>query len=473
MKQVSAIVVALLCLAALSCERANEPQHPPVVIIMADTLRADYVGAYGFSGDVSPHLDGLAADGVLFRNCVSQSPWTKPSIATLMTGLYPEVHKVLTEEGKYRGRMPGGAGGADLSTDALSEDAATLAEQLKASGYVTAGFVANPWIRSAHGYGQGFDVFNTEGADNEMPAKRIVARAVEWLKAQPADGPPYFLYLHFMDVHGPYTASREHFDALAGSSAESGPPVPLTEAQYGRIPPYLRAPDWAKEDGSRDVRTWRRHYAAGLRSLDAAVGELFAALRERGDLDESLVVFTADHGEELYDHGRWDHGYTLFEEQVHVPLVVRYPNAKHAGTVIEPAVGVVDVLPTILGFVGATIPPGVQGNDLAPVIAGKANAVDGIVTEAVKWRPDQRSVRTSRYKLIHDGATGRSTLYDLHDDPGERVNVADANPEVVDRLVAILRNHVAANAAHPGLEGRAADVPPDVAERLRSLGYLE
>ena len=459
-----ALLAALL--AGAGCDRTEPPGKPPVVLIMADTLRADYVGAYGFQGDVSPHVDALAAGGVVFENCVAQSPWTKPSIATLLTGLYPEVHKVLTENGQYRDKSS-----RKLETDALSDDAATLAEQLKAEGYATAAFVANPWIRDGHGFGQGFDVFDTEGADNEMPGSEIVARALAWLEERDPDT-PYFLYLHLMDVHGPYTAAEEHFAALAGSSAAAGPPAPLNEALYQRIPPYLRAPEWAQRPESRDVRVWRQRYAAGMRSLDAAVGSLFAQLRERGDFDDALVVFTSDHGEELYDHGRWDHGYSLFEHQVHVPLVVRFPEGRFAGKRVAPVVGLVDVMPTILDVVGAEQPKGIQGQALTPVVAS-GQGVEAIFSEAVKWRPEERSVRTARHKLIVDPGDGSTMLFDLQEDPGEKRNLAAADPATTERLLALTREHAAANEAHGGLAGKAAEVPPDVAERLRSLGYLE
>jgi arylsulfatase A-like enzyme len=466
-KPVVAALAAVALLSAAGCRSSEPAGRPPVVVILADTLRADYMGAYGFQGDVSPNLDAIAARGVVFENCVAQSPWTKPSIATLFTGLYPEVHKVLTENGQYRERAT-----RKPETDIVSDDAATLAEQLRARGYATAGFVANPWIRAAHGYGQGFDVFNTDGAANEMPGSEIVARALRWL-GERKQGEPYFLYLHLMDTHGPYRAADEHFHALAGSSAAAGDPIVLNDALFERIPPYLRVPEWTKAEDSRDVRVWRQRYAAGLRSLDAALAPLFAELQQRGEFDDALIVFTADHGEELFDHGRWDHGYTLYEHQTHVPLIVRYPGAAHAGKRVEPVVGLLDVMPTVLDVAGATIPPATQGKALTALIEGGAKVREAIFSEAVKWRPEMRSVRTTRHKLIVDEGDDTRMLFDLEADPGEKRNLATAERETTDRLLALLRLHQDANAAHSGLAGGTAEVPEDVAERLRALGYLE
>lgn len=466
MNRVALGLVAVACLAGCRSS-APPPERVPVVLIMADTLRADYVGAYGFRGDVSPNIDALAADGVVFENCVAQAPWTKPSIASLFTGLYPEVHKVLTEEGKYRDTKA-----RKRETDTLSDDAATLAEQLRGHGYATAAFVANPWVRAGHGYAQGFDVFNADGAANEMPGSEIVARAEAWL-GERAKGEPYFLYLHLMDVHGPYRAADEHFAALADSSATDGEPILLDEVRFRQIPQYLRAAEWTKAPEARDVRVWRRRYAAGLRSLDAALAPLFETLRRRGEFDKALIVFTSDHGEELFEHGRWDHGFFLYEHQTDVPLIVRYPASRHAGRRVGPVVGLVDVMPTILDAVGANIPAGTQGRALTPLVADGSGAVDAVFAEAVKWRPEQRSVRTVRHKLIHDAKTGSLQLFDLEVDPGETRNLAAADTATVERLLQLLQAHRAGNAAHEGLVGGKAEVPDDVAERLRSLGYLE
>jgi len=462
-RALSLVVVAALMISG--CTKKAEETPPPIIFVMVDTLRADYLGTYGFAGDVSPHIDALAAEGVVFDRCFAQSPWTKPSIATVHTGLYPEVHKVFTEGGKFLAR-----GTTTIETDALSEDAVTLAEVLRSRGYATAAFVANPWVRASHGFAQGFDVYDSDGADNEMPGAEMVDRSIEWL-GERKSGEPFFLYIHLMDVHGPYTAPQAHYDALAGSSA-AAPVHRLSEDHYQRIPPYLRMPAWARQQESREVAVWRQRYAAGVRWMDASVGTLFAALRERGLLDAALVIVTSDHGEALYEHRGWDHGYTAYEHQIHVPLVLRFPGGAHGGRRVGDVVGLVDVMPTLLAVAGAELPPGVQGRDLTPVLSGQKGS-DVMFTEAIKWRPGQRVVRTAEHKLIIDRNTDELTLYDLQADPAESRDVATEDPETVDRLRAQLVAHEAANAAHGGLSGRAAEVPADVAERLRALGYLE
>lgn len=457
------VVFLFAGLTCLSCTRAPKPITPPVVMIMIDTLRADYLGAYGFQGDISPNIDGLARQGVVFERCFSQSPWTKPSVATLLTGLYPSVHKVYTEEGKFHGRAIEGR-----ATDALSKDATTLAEVLASRGYTNAAFVANPWIRAAHGFDQGFSRFDTEGADNDQLATVLVDRAKRWLdERQP--GEPFFLYVHLMDVHAPYDAPQEDFEAVRRSPS-LGSSQPLQGELLARIPPYMKLPAWTKTEEGKDVLGWRGHYAAGVRFTDRAIGDLLAHLRLLGVFDSSLVIVTSDHGEELNDHGRWDHGYRVYDHQIHVPLVVRYPQGAAAGTRVKSVSRLVDVMPTVLATVGAPIPSLLQGSDLTPLLRGEDEQRIS-VTEAVKWAPDLRAVRSTTHKLVYTPLA--SQLFDFTKDPRELSDVSAEQSATAARLKQQLDAYATTNRAHPGLTATQAEVPEDVQERLRSLGYME
>lgn len=437
--------------------------HPSVVMILIDTLRADYLGTYGFQGDVSPHLDALARDGVVFEKCFSQSPWTKPSVATLFTGLYPSVHKVYTEEGKFHAK-----GGGNRSTDALARDAVTLAEALSDRGYSNAAFVANPWLRAAHGFDQGFVKFDTEGADNDQKATVLVDRAKQWLNQVRSDS-PFFLYVHMMDVHAPYDAPQEDFEAVRDSPS-LGPSQPLEKRLFDRIPAYMKIPEWTKQPDAADVRVWRGRYAAGVRFVDRAIGDLVEHLRQTGRYDETLFVVVSDHGEELYDHGAWDHGYRVYDHQIHVPLIVRYPKSQFAGTRVAGVSRIVDLMPTVLSVAGAPLPPLLQGKDLAALVGG-ADEGRVSVTEAVKWAPDMRAARSVSHKLVARG--GVQQLYDLVRDPREMEDVRTQQADVASRLAAALAAYESGNQAHPGLAATQAEVPAEVRERLRSLGYME
>lgn len=456
-----AVTLGLLTLCA--CQRASSA--PPIIMILVDTLRADYLGAYGFEGEISPNIDAFAEEAVLFDNCFSQAPWTKPSIASLFTSLQPPVHRVYSHGGKF------GARGDAERTETLSDEAVTLAEALKAGGYATAAFVANPWIRQKHGFGQGFDVFDSHASGNGVVAEPILAAARKWMAGVPA-GQPYFAYVHLMDVHGPYDAPDEDYDAVRDSPEFGSEPEPLTRSQIGRVPSYLRRSPWVR--GAVDLRLWRARYAANVHALDRRLGPFFEELREAGVLDAALVVITADHGEQLYEHGGWDHGNSLYDEELHVPLIIRLPRGGNQGHRVDAVVSLVDVMPTLIGFARAPGVDGLQGRDLSGSIGAESRSLASVASfaTAVKWKPELRSLRTERYKLIKKGESSRRQLYDLRSDPGELVNIAEVSPAYA-AVNELLTEQMARNSTRGELHGAPAPLPARVRERLRALGYYE
>jgi arylsulfatase len=465
------LVVALVVLAAILVtvgHRIDHPDRPSIVFILIDTLRADYLGTYGFEGDVSPHLDALARESVVFEHCYSQAPWTKPAIASLFTSLHPAAHGVLSHQGKYGRRAA-----SVTRTDALSDEATTLAEVLQEAGYVTAAFVANPWILPDQGFAQGFDYFDGEGASNFTNADVVLAAARAWLATRPPDR-PFFLYLHFMDVHGPYDAPDEDFLAVR-ESPSLGPPHTLTEGEIARFRAYLGRVPWAGRTGSRERRSWRGRYAAGIRAFDRRLAPFLDELRTSGTLDQIALVVTADHGEEICDHHGWDHGYTLHEHQLHVPLLVRLPGpVRHPRRVQEP-VALIDLMPTLLALAGTRTPAGLHGHDISPLLEHRpeSDVPRPLLASAVKWQPTQHALRRWPYKLIATLPAGPTSLYDVERDPGEQHDLAAAEPELVRELWRELERYLASPAMQPHFASAQVDVPPDLEERLKELGYVE
>jgi hypothetical protein len=194
---------ALGC-AATACAPPPEPERPNIVVLLVDTLRADYTGPYGFEGGITPNLDRLAAEGIVFEHGFSQAPWTKPAIASMFTSLYPQVHGLTNHEGQYWGEETN-----EIATGVLPDEADTLAERLREAGYATGAFIGNWWIGSEYGFGQGFDEFG-EMEDRLIPrADQVFAQARSWIDGV-EDG-PYFAYVHLMDVHAPYTAPKSDY----------------------------------------------------------------------------------------------------------------------------------------------------------------------------------------------------------------------------------------------------------------------
>ena len=335
-----------------ACAEADE--RPNFVLILVDTLRADYLGAYGFDGDISPNVDRLAAESVVFENCLSQAPWTKPSIASLFTSTYPRVHQLTNHEGMFWSGP-----GEELQTGILASEHTTLAEAFGRDGYRTGAFVANPWIVADFGFGQGFELYHDEAAGRATPGDVILRAAREWIEGVAPDG-PFFAYVHLMDVHDPFDAP----DADAGALLESrglGADRELEEPP----PEYLSN---RPQDDSASLRFWRSRYAAGVRVLDRRLGSFLDALERSGVLDESYLLFTSDHGEELFEHGGWAHGYSLRHHQVHVPLIVRPPGGVGGGRRIADLVQTIDLMPTLLALAGVGSPPNVQGRDVSALL---------------------------------------------------------------------------------------------------------
>ena len=468
-------IAALAALASIGCQQREEaPRQPSIILTMVDTLRADYLGTYGFSGPISPHLDALASESIVFERCVSQAPWTKPAIASLFTGLEPTVHQVLTHKGDFGDADARSRGGAE--TDVLPPGAVTLAEALGDAGYETAAFVANPWIRTAFGFAQGFDHFDERHTGNDTPADVVLAAARAWLDARDGER-PFFLYLHLMDVHGPYDAPPEDVAAVRGS-ADLETDVTL---EMSSLPPGLLRSmqalglSWVREPAVRQLQEWRTRYAAGVRAFDRRFHPFVEHLRRTGALDRAVLVVTSDHGEELYEHGDWVHGKNLHYHQLNIPLLVRMPEGAHGGRRVDAMTALVDVLPTLVHLAGAEPPSGIHGVNLSPWLGDETPAAASreLYATGVKWKPGEHSLQTEGFKLIKDVESGEASLFEIAADPREQDDLAASRPLALLPLDETLERHLADALRHPGIGRAEAAIDPEVEERLRALGYLE
>ncbi len=334
------------------------------LIICVDALRADHLGCYAGTDRGTPHMDRLAAGGVRFANAVSQASWTHPSVASIMTGLYPSQHVM-------GGPRPGGEG---TKLTALHPDLPTLAGCLGGAGFATAAFVAgNAYLKPEFGITAGFGHVEfrttTDGA-------AVVDDFEAWL-GEAGDG-PWAAYVHLMDVHSPLPA-------------EFFPTRPLVD----------RGVDAAVVDAGPE--TLLSYYAAGVRRADAHIGRLLAFLEAAGRGEDTWVVLTADHGEELNEHGvMLSHGQSLYRQLVWVPLVVRRSDGVGAGNTPAPPVSHIDLLPTLLEVAGVPVPD-VPGCSLLPWLgAGAGPAANGEVafSELLKRVRYSRSVTTAEHHFI-------------------------------------------------------------------------
>ena len=461
-------LVALLLLAS-AC---GSPRRPNVVLVVVDTLRADFLGSYGFGGPISDNLDRLAADSVLFENAFAPAPWTKPSIASLLTSHYPQVHGVTSHEGEFWNDASDEAARIGI----LSDEVITLAESLQSVGYATAAFITNPWLEADYGFAQGFDHY--DDSLSAVPADRVGAAARIWLESR-EPGRPFFLYLHLMDVHFPYAvnAERGDFDALAGSP-QLVSNVRLEEHQEMQTHPSFNVewqPEWATDEARRTLSYWRSLYASGVRRMDHDLSGFLDYLEQGGRLEDSYFVLTSDHGEELFEHGSWNHGKNLFFHQLHIPLFIRPPGGLVGGRRVDEIVELIDLMPTMMAVAGADAMPQMQGQDLSAFLAGDTPQVRGVsYATATQPFPGLHSMRTVDNKLIFDLDTSQAWLFDVVDDPEEQRNQAGSADwaKLASQLRYRLTTHIGDSLANGTLTSETTEIPEEMLQRLRSLGYV-
>jgi arylsulfatase len=432
------VAVAVLAAAAGACERRTAPRH--LLLVSIDALRADRVGAYGYARPTTPFLDELARRGRLFEHAFVATHGTTPSHTTMLSGLYQETHGV---------GLDGIDGGVVRS--AIPDDVPLVQELLRAHGHFTIGVTEGGNAGGAFGFGRGFDRFHDRSRNVRQGSERLLADVRRQLAVEPER--PIFAFLHTYQVHSPYRSplSARRLMGLADGERGPGNDFLLRHAhQAHRLPPGM-------------LRRLSDLYDASLRHTDDTLRELFRGLEEAGFLRGALVVVTADHGEELGEHGGLLHRDLLYDELLRVPLVIAGPGVP-AGRVEALASGV-DVAPTLLAWAGVPPPSGLPGLSLAGAAPPERPAV------YAQYAHRRFAVRTARWKLI-ESAEGRIELYDLRNDPGEREEVSARHPEERQRLQAALaawRKRV-----QPGDRGAGAPVALD-AEReaeLRALGYL-
>jgi len=461
----AAWLVAVASLAG-GCRRdaASAPRPPSVVLITIDTLRADHLGFAGYPRDTSPHLDALAREGTAFARCYSVSATTGASHASLFTSLYPHEHGVLAN----RQRFPRGL--------------ATLMRTLRGRGYHAAGFVSSVVVGRKMGLQDEFDHFDDRGTTAELnrpqrperPAAATLEAAAAFLTALPPE-PPFFLWAHLIDPHGPYQAPEEP-DRFVGDAHFSATPVllPVGSADWviGQIPAYQALA------GRREADFYVARYDAEIRYADEALGRFFARLRERGFYEDTLIVVTADHGETLTEPGHkryFAHGTLTYEEVVRIPLVIREPRGgvRLRARPRERPLTSLDVAPTVLDLLGLAPEPAFRGRSLLrPDGPGGASifSLGAYGTELLeKTIGTQFSVLQGPWRYVVNSQDGSEELYDHRDDAAERRNVAPRQPARRDALRAELKGLMSER-------GRAAapvDMTPEHRQALRSLGYVQ
>jgi arylsulfatase A-like enzyme len=439
----AALLLGVMALGWAGCSGPGEGEAgdaPSIVLIDLGTLRADHLGVYGYARSTSPNIDALAAESVRFDWAFSQAPNTAPSLASMVTGLYPGTHGMQTGESR------------------LPAEAVTLAEALAEHGYTTAAFVDGGYLSEGFGFDQGFALYES-GRGGGLG--EIGPRAIEWLRNDAAE--PFFLMIHSYDVHAPYDPPQDLRDTFLGD-LES--PVEGFEASAERLD---QAASGERPLTPAELEHARALYDAGILFVDRWVGKLMAELRELGLDERTIVVLVADHGEAFLEHGELLHE-NPYTPVTRVPLIVRLPGAELTGTVSQ-VVETLDLTPTLLDLAGAPMPAGIQGESLLPLMRGEGKPPYIAFGEST-FDGGRTYVAMGGFRLIVHAETGQAELFAFEVDPLEQDDRAATDPQRVEALMQRLeewREEIATAV----LGQEEAPMDEETLEQLKSLGYVQ
>lgn len=452
------IVVAWLAWPVFLASRASSRKAPSVILISLDTLRADRLGSMGYERSLTPNLDRLAEEGMVFEQASSAAPWTLPSHVSVFTSMLPFDHHIR------------------WSWMRVHPLKSLLGEHFRNAGYRTGGFTGGGYVSSNFNFSQGFQIWEDHNEILDDGPQRIMDSALDWVRN--GGEQPFLLFLHTYEPHSPY----EHREFADPATAGRMPDV-ITFDVVSAIQNQVLIPD---EDERRYVRDL---YDGDIAYTDRIVGGFLDTLREEGILDRAIVVVFSDHGEDLWDHSEIrspGHGHSLYEELIHVPLLVRAPGLVPAGSRIKAPVSLIDLAPTLLELALLPEDRSHRGRSLASTWkTGEEPEVIPVRAESVEYGPDRFSYRLQDHKAVMTPLPEKAHHnIDLVVEPLELFNLAadplEANRLLTDELqefsemvLALQERAQEKLLAHEGETGTEKDLPEALQRQLRALGYID
>lgn len=434
-------VLALVVMALGSCTK--KPEKPNILVLLLDTTRADHLSFYGYDRPTSPVIDAFAKENLVCSYAVTAAPWTPPSVTSILSGLYVSSHGLMPPNGREE---------AQQASARLESNVDTLQKVLKGRGYTTAAVSPNPWISKDFGFDQNFDSFTFIG---RARAEEVTKAGMAELDRLSADGKPFFLYMHYLDPHDPYDPPEAYRKLFSG---------PVTGRTY-------------KEKALRNIGL----YDGEIRYLDDWLGKLFSYLKEKGLYDDLTIVLVGDHGEQFYERGNHGHGNQLFNEEVHVPLIIKTgPDSKHKR--IDFTVSTIDIYPTVLELLGIERPKNLQGVSL--LHDELATQRGGVFSEIFRKYQQKAFVSFEGKKLII-GSTEEGKMLEATDPSQNVIGVFDRRADYQElaplndaALLGELQNEFRATYKkalenHVQSSGAGGKVQEDTLKQLESLGYLK
>lgn len=443
----------LILLIACGCGSPDKPDGTPIILITMDTTRADRLSCYGYERQTSPNLDRLAAESTMYTRAYSSSSWTLPAHASLLTAKFPTSHGAQYDpEGplKLTSAIQGPDSWAEYRARGIATDETTLAELLREDGYATGAVVAGPWLKRVFSLDRGFDHYDDSGIDqlNGKLAEQVTDSALSWIRKHRST--KFFLFLNYYDPHLPYMPPMEYRDHFVEGTVTR---------ENVLSPPVQNA-----------------FYDAEILYMDHHLGRLFDKLRAMDLYDESWIIVTADHGDLLGEHGRFGHGETLTEQEIHIPLLIKYPRGADgnedrgpAAERVDSRVQITDIMPTILDRLGIGLPPSAQGQSLDDVqhpIVAEVSPVP-IVSDKGDWL----AIYDGDFKYLWN-SKGNSALFNLRYDAEEKNNLRVVQKNRADQMQQALKGYLD-SLPEPGDAGPAREIDEETRKALENMGYLK
>jgi arylsulfatase A-like enzyme len=461
---VALVSILVLCLsiavlAIMHSRRRYNQTKPNVIILLIDTLRKDHMSLYGYHRTTTPYLDKFAQDAQVFQNAITSCSWTSPAVASLFTGLYPSTHGCVSFSSE----------GKEKIVDILDDRLVTFAEILKKNGYLTGAFVASPWICKRLQFDAGFDVFDPIAQKFKPRAHEVNRKALEWI-SQNRDN-PFFVYLHYMDVHGPYRPPEPYDRFFSSDNVRS-----MSSEETERLN-YLSD---GREKDKNDLNFYIDRYDGEIRYCDHHIEKLIDRLNDYGLLENSIVVITADHGEAFFDHGFCDHGWSLYNEEIDIPLIIKFPETKIPSHIDRSKVELVDIYSSILPHINCKLPYKTDGKNLFKRSGYKQGDSRAVFSEEPSNKmlgPPKIAMMFDEFKAIYMVNKRKVTeLYDLKKDYPENNNLVnifkETNQEFEQKIMSWQKER---QKQRKKLKLGALSVSFQDAyeiERLESLGYI-
>lgn len=451
----------------IACNKISTPKKSPnVVLISIDTLRADHLSCYGYTRKTSPNIDGLAQQGVLFANVFSQSPRTAPSHMTIMTSLYPDVHGIENWENNKPQKR-------------LDDSLPTIAEVLRSHGYTTVAFTGGGNVHAALGFDKGFDIYKHHYLYG-LDYTHVIDETIAWIDNNYRK--KFFLFFHTYAVHDPYlppSIYRRKFDPdYQGTIKDPRDKAPESWKNTREELSELRKTFWesVNKKDPRDIYFLKALYDGTINCMDEQiVGPLLKKLQDVGIYNNTMVIFTSDHGEAFNEHKNFLHN-DLYKETLHVPLIIVYPKIIPENVKIEQLVRLVDIMPTIFDVLDIDANMYMQGDSLLPAINKKDLNLSCYSTHNIKENFTFESIRTKEYSYIFKNWPKHTYqhLYDISKDPNEKLDIRKNKPEIVNKLIMSLsRMKTICKKLNTQKSSKEVLPDPETIKKLKTLGYLQ